>query len=189
MRDYFHIEDFYIPEIIYSELINCHSNNLLRGHFGIDKTQEFIAQKYYWLTTRRNVKTYIKGYDLYLASKTICHKPYRNSQSLSVLTYCWKYLLMDFVTGLLLFANWKRINYDLVLVIVDHLTKMVWYKPVKVIINTPKLAEVILNVVMRYHGLPNSIISNRGAIFTSKFSFSLCLFLGIKKWLFTTFHL
>ena len=58
---------------------------------------------------------------------------------------------------------------------------MVYYELVKVTIDTPGLAEVILNVVVRYHGLPNSIMSDRGSLFTSKFWSSLCYFLDIKK--------
>ena len=76
---------------------------------------------------------------------------------------------MDFVTGLPLFADWRGNNYNLILVIINRLTKMVHYEPVKVTINAPELAEIIINVVVRHHGLPDSIISDRGAIFTFKF--------------------
>ena len=76
---------------------------------------------------------------------------------------------MDFVTRLLVSTNWKGDNYDSILVIVDRLTKMVHYEPVKVTINALGLAEVIINVVVQYHGLPDSIINDYGAIFTSKF--------------------
>ena len=76
---------------------------------------------------------------------------------------------MNFVTGLPISTNWKGDSYDSILVIVDWLTKMVHYKPVKVTIDASGLAKVILNVVFRYHGLPNSIMSNRGSLFTSKF--------------------
>ena len=86
---------------------------------------------------------------------------------------------MDFVTGLPLSADWKGNSYDSILVIVDLLTKMVHYEPVKVTIDAPGLAEGIINVVVQHHGLPDSIISDQGAIFTSKFWSSLCYFLGI----------
>ena len=65
---------------------------------------------------------------------------------------------------------------------------MVHYEPVKVTIDAPGLAEIIIDVVVQYHGLLDSIISDRGAIFTSKFWSSLCYFLGIKKKLSTAFH-
>ncbi len=57
-----------------------------------------------------------------------------------------------------------------------------------VTIDTPGLAEVILDMIVRYHGLLNSIVSNRGLVFTSKFWLSLCYFLEIKRRLSTTFH-
>ena len=56
-------------------------------------------------------------------------------------------------------------------------------------ITAPALVEVILNIVVRYHGLPDSIISNRGSVFTSKFWSFLCYFLSIKRRLSTAFYL
>ena len=95
---------------------------------------------------------------------------------------------MEFAMYLLLFTNWKRDSYDLILVTVNRLTKMVHYKLVKVTINAPRLAKVIIDVVVQHFGLPNSIISDRRAIFMSKFRFSLCYFLGIKQRLYIAFH-
>ena len=65
---------------------------------------------------------------------------------------------------------------------------MVHYEPVKVTIDAPGLAEVIIDVVVRHHGLPDSIISDRGAIFTSKFWSLLYYLLGIKRRLSTAFY-
>ena len=76
---------------------------------------------------------------------------------------------MDFVTGLPISTDWKRDNYDLILVIVDRLIKMVHYKPVKVTIDASGLAEVIIDVVVRHHDLTHSIVTDRGSLFTSKF--------------------
>ncbi len=74
------------------------------------------------------------------------------------------------------------------MVIVDRLTNMVHYEPVKVTIDAPGLAEVIIDVVVRHHGVPKSIVTDRGLLFTSKFWSSLCYFLGIKRKLSTVFH-
>ncbi len=65
---------------------------------------------------------------------------------------------------------------------------MVYYKPVKVTIDIPGLAEVIINVVVRHHGFPESIVTDRGSLFISKFWSLLCYFLGIKRKLSTTFY-
>ena len=139
------------------------------GYFGIEKTRELLARKYYWPTLKHNVKAYVKGYNVCLASKTIKHKPYGDLQSLPVPTHCWKDLLMDFVTGLPLSTNWKEDSYDSILVIVNWPTKMVYYKPVKITINALGLAEVIIDMVVWYHDLPNSIMTDRCCLFTLKF--------------------
>ena len=65
---------------------------------------------------------------------------------------------------------------------------MVHYEPVKVTIDAPGLAEVILDVVVQHHGLPDSIVTDRGSLFTSKFWSLLCYFLSIKRRLSTVFH-
>ena len=170
----------YVPEIIRSEVISCHHDDPLAGHFGIDKTRELVGRKYYWPCLRRNVKSYIQGCDICPASKTVRHKPYGNLQSLSIPTYWWKDLSMDFVIGLPLSSDWKGNSYDLILVIVNQLTKIMYYKPIKVTIDAPGLVEVIIDVVVWHHGLPNSIVTNKGFLFTLKFWSSLCYFLRVK---------
>ena len=170
-------------------MISCHHDDLLIGHFGIDKTKELVGRKYYWPSLRKNIDNYVRGCYICLTSKAVRHKPYRDLQSLPISTHRWKDLLMDFVTGLQLFLDWKDDSYDSILVIVDRLTKMVHYEPVKITINAPEQAEVIIDVVVRHHGLLDSIISDRRAIFTSKFWSSLCYFLGIKRKLSTVFYL
>ena len=178
----------YLPEIIRIEIISRHHNDPLISHFGIKKTWEQVVRKYYWSTLQADIETYMKRCDVCMTSKVVKHKPSSDLQSLPVPTHCWKDLSMDFVTGLPVSTNWKGETYDSILVIVDRLTKMVHYEPVKVTIDAPGLAEVIIDVVVRHHGLPDSIVSDRGSVFTSKFWSSLCYFLGIKRRLSTAFH-
>ncbi len=150
----------YVPKVIRSELISKHNNNPLAGHFSIEKTRKLIARKYYWPMLQQNVKAYITGYDICLALKAVYHKPYGDLQLLPVLTDRWKNMSINFVIGLLISAEWKGDSYDSILVIVDQLTKMVYYEPVKVTINAPGLVEVIINVVVHHHGVPKSIITD-----------------------------
>ncbi len=123
-----------------------------------------------------------------LALKSVRHKPYGDLQFLPVPTFRWKDLSIDFITRLLVSTNWKGETYDSILVIVDRLTQMVHYEPVKVTIDAPALVEVIIEAVVQHHGLSNSIVSDRGSVFNSKFWSSLCYFLGITQRLSTTFH-
>ena len=122
----------YVSKIIQTKLINRHHNNPLAGHFRIEKIQELVLRKYYWLTLCRDVEDYVRGCDVCLASKAVRHKLYGNLQSLSVLTHHWKDLSMDFVTGLPILTDWKGNSYDSILVIINRLMKMIHYKLVKV---------------------------------------------------------
>ena len=87
---------------------------------------------------------------------------------------------MDFVTGLPILINWKEDSYDSILVIVNWLTKMVHYKLVKITLDAPKLTEVIINMIVRHHKLPDWIVTDWGSPFISKFWSLLCYFIGIK---------
>ena len=135
-----------------------------------------------------DVEYYVRGCDVCLSSKAVRHKLYGDLQSLPIPTYRWKDLSIDFVTDLPILTDWKGDSYDSILVIDNRLTKMVHYKPVKVTINTPGLAEVIINVVVQHHGLSDLIVTDRELLLTSKFWLSLCYFLGIKWKLSTAFY-
>ena len=65
-------------ETIQIKLISCYYNNFLNGHFGIKKTYELLAQKYYCSTLCHNVKAYLKSFNICLALKAIRHKPYND---------------------------------------------------------------------------------------------------------------
>ena len=71
----------------------------------------------------------------------------------------------------------------------NRLTKMVYYKLVKVTINTLSLANIIINVMVRHHDFLDSIVTNRELLFTLKFWSLLCYFLDINWRLSTAFYL
>ena len=48
----------------------------------------------------------------------------------------------------------------MILVIVNQLIKIVYYEPVKITINTPSLAKVIINVIIHHYGVLESIVTD-----------------------------
>ena len=178
----------FIPVVIRTEIISQYHDDPLTGHFSINKTKNLVGRKYYWPSLRRDIEAYVKGCDICLASKTVRYKHYGDLESLLVSTHQWKDLSMDFVFGLPISTDLTGNNDDSILVIVDRLTKMVYYELVKVTIDALGLAEVMLDVVVWHYGLPDSIVSDRGSLFTSKFPSSLCYFLGIKRRLSIAFY-
>lgn len=76
---------------------------------------------------------------------------------------------MNFVTYLLISNNWKDDSYNLILIIINNLTKIVNYKPVKTTIDIASLRKIIINVVMRHNNLSNSIVSYKNVLFMFEF--------------------
>ena len=71
--------------------------------------------------------------------------------------------------GLSIFIHWKRDSYNLIFIIVDEPIKIVYYKLIKVTINMSSLSKVIIDVMVRYYSLLNSIVINQMSLFILKF--------------------
>ena len=91
---------------------------------------------------------------------------------------------MDFVEGLPKTA----VGYDSIWVIVDRLTKVAHFLPVKATYTAEKLAQLYHKEIVRLHGVPKSITSDRDTIFTSRFWRSLHRALGTQLNFSTAFH-
>jgi hypothetical protein len=95
----------------------------------------------------------------------------------------WDSISMDFITGLL-----EVDNCNALWVIMDRLTKMSHFIACKDMMGLQDLAEGFILHIVRAHGLPNSIISDRGSLFTSKFWKQIMMAMGTTRNLSTTFH-
>ncbi|XP_069150333.1 uncharacterized protein [Solanum lycopersicum] len=87
------------------------------------------------------------------------------SQRMSIPTWKWERITMDFVVVLLTTVG----GYDSIWVVVDRLTKSAHFIPVREKYTAEKLAELYISQIVRLHGVPISIISDRGSLFTSHF--------------------
>ena len=91
---------------------------------------------------------------------------------------------MDFVVGL----PRCRSGHDTILVIVDRLTKSAHFLPIRNSYSLDKLAQLYVREIIRPHGTPVSIVSDRDPRFTSRFWPSLQNALGTKLHFSTAFH-
>lgn len=91
---------------------------------------------------------------------------------------------MDFVTGLPRTSD----GMDSIWVVVDRLTKSAHFVPVKTTYSVDKLAQTYVSEIVRLHGVPLSIISDRGAQFTSDFWKGLHTTFGTNVNLRSAFH-
>jgi hypothetical protein len=77
---------------------------------------------------------------------------------------------MDFIVGL----PRTQARYDSIWVIVDRLTKVAHFIPVKTTYSGAKLAELYMSRIVCLYGVPKKIVSDRGSQFTSKFWEKIC---------------
>jgi hypothetical protein len=91
---------------------------------------------------------------------------------------------MDFITGM----PRTKTGYDSIWVVVDHLNKVAHFIPVNTTYTSAKLAKMYMNRIVCLHGVPKSIVSDRGTQFTSHFGRQLHESLGTRLEFSTTFH-
>jgi hypothetical protein len=112
------------------------------------------------------------------------HRPVGKLQPLLIPEWKWEHITIDFVSGL---PMGKKGN-DAIWVIVDRLMKSALFLPMKIMDSVDKLAKLYVNEVVRLHGVPMSIVTNRDPRFTSRLWLSLQRALGTKLNLSATFH-
>ena len=91
---------------------------------------------------------------------------------------------MDFVVGL----PKTQKGYDSIWVIVDRLTKVAHFLPVRTNYGGKKLAQLYMNNIVKLHGVPSKIISDRRTQFTSKFWKNLHKAMGTKLDFSSAYH-
>jgi len=91
---------------------------------------------------------------------------------------------MDFVVGLLKAPS----RQDAIWVIVDRLTKSAHFLPLKITDSMKKLVDLYVREIVRLHGVPISIVSDRDPWFTSKFWEKLQSSMGTKLNFSTAYH-
>lgn len=176
----------FIPDAggLRQNLISEHHDTYFSGHLGMDKTLEFITRNYWWPTLTKDVREYVRTCPRCITAKAANQKPIGLLQPLPIPTKKYECVTMDFVSHL----GKTKAGYDSVLVVVDKLTKTLSLLPTTTEVTAPQAAQLFFNGVVRYHGLPRVIISDRDPRFTSGFWQSLYSLLGTKLAMSTAFH-
>ena len=165
------------------EMFQSMHNSPTAGHYGLFKTLELIQRKFYWLGMKRDVAKFIKSCHVCTRNKSARHKKYGLLQPLPIPKDRWINLSMDFITDLPICQG-----FDSVFIVKDRLTKQAHFLPCNKTINAEQTADLFIKEIVRLHGLPKSIVSDRGPQFKSTFFWSLFNILGIQTTLSTTAH-
>jgi len=132
---------------------------------------------------RKDVDRFVRNCHVCRRTKSIRHAPYGVLKPLSVPERPWQHIFVDFVTGLP-----QSKGYDTLCVVVDRLTKQRHLIPCTTTITAEELGTLFCDWVFCYHGLPETIVSDRGPHFASRFWRHLCSCLKIDARLSTAFH-
>nr|CAD40062.3 OSJNBa0085C10.14 [Oryza sativa Japonica Group] len=111
-------------------------------------------------------------------------KPVGLLQPLKIPEWKWEEIGMDFITGLPRTSS----GHDSIWVIVDRLTKVAHFIPVRTTYSGSRLAELYMARIVCLHGVPKKIVSDRGSQFTSKFWKKLQEEMGSKLNFSTAYH-
>jgi hypothetical protein len=134
-------------------------------HPGSNKMYHDLRSLYWWTRMKREIAKYISECDTCQRIKASHLKAAGPLQPLHIPSWKWEDICMDFIVGL---PNTSR-HHDSIWVIVDRLTKTAHFLPVHTTHKTEKYAEIYVDQIVRLHGIPKTIVSDRGALFVARF--------------------
>ena len=163
-------------------LADSHSSPV-GGHFGFYKTLHRITQSFTWPKMRQHVKEFLQNCEICQQYRTDCMKPSGLLQPLPIPTRMWADISMDFIEGLPV-SN----GYSIIMVVVDRLTKYGHFIPLKHPFTAATVAKTFVTNVVRLHGIPTSIVSDREEVFLSSFWQTLFRMQGTQLCMSSSYH-
>jgi hypothetical protein len=124
-----------------------------------------LKSRYWWYGMKRDIAKYVALCDNCQRVKVERQKPAGLLQPLKIPKWKWEEISMCFIVGL----PKTQSGYDSIWVIVDRLSKVAHFIPVKTTYKGSKLAELYIERIVCLHGVPKKIVFDRGTQFTSKF--------------------
>jgi hypothetical protein len=133
-------------------------------HPGSTKMYQDLKQHYCWTKMKIEIARYLARCDTCRRVKAIHMKTAGPLQSLPIPTWKWEDISMDFIMGLHRTAK----GFDSIWVIIDRLTKIAHFLPVKISYPVLTYAQLYIARILSLHGVPKTIVSDRGPQFVSK---------------------
>ena len=127
------------------------------GHYGVRLTHHLLQRAFFWPGMLNDVKAFIAACDSCQRVKAPRQKKYGKLHPLQIPDRRWDSVSLDLITDLPPTPS----GHDSIVVFVDRLSKMVHVEPCKKTITSEGLAKLFESRVIRYHGAPSTIISDR----------------------------
>jgi hypothetical protein len=166
-----------------TKLISAFHSSAVGGHFGIHVTYQRLKWLFAWTGLKAQVTEFVKQCDTCQHAKHSTIAPGGLLQPLPLPSGPWRDITMDFVEGLPLSDG-----YNTILVVVDRFTKFAHFVPLRHPFTALAVARLFVDTIVKLHGMPQTIVSDRDKIFTSVFWKELFHQLGTKLKFTTAYH-
>jgi hypothetical protein len=154
------------------------------GHLGKDKTLEQVKRRFYWPGMDKTIVAYVTTCDACQRNKPSQQSPMGPLMPLPIPESPWQWVSVDLITNL----PRSRSGNDAIVVFVCRLTKMVHYVATTTNVTAPQLATLFMREVVRLHGVPEAILSDRDPRFTAHFWRAFWSQLGTTLTMSTAYH-
>ena len=165
-------------------ILFLHHDSPTAGHLGVNKTYTQISHRYYWKGMHEDVRVYVESCPRCRASKSLSLKQAGLLHPLGIPSRRWATISLDFIVGLPPTSE----GYDCILTVVDSLSKMAHFIPTTSSLSAADFVYLFADRVVRYHGIPTTIVSDRDPKFVSEFWRQFCQRFAIKRALSTAWH-
>jgi transposase InsO family protein len=145
-----------------SQVLQYIHSNPSAGHSGYHKTVHRAKADFFWKGMRRDIKKLIRECSVCQENKNELIHPPGLLQPLPVPLQVWTDISMDFIEGL---PTSK--GFTVIMVVVDRLTKYGHFIALSHPYTASTVSHLFFANVLKLHGLPKSIVSDRDPIFTS----------------------
>lgn len=176
----------YVPpnEEIRQLILNEAHHAVYMAHHGVKKMSADLKPLFFWKGMKKDIVNLVARCLECQRVKVEHRHPAGLLQPHAIPKSKWEVISMDFIVGLPMTPR----SHDSIFVVVDTLTKSAHFIPVKTTYKAPEIARVFINEIMRLHGVPRKIISDRGAVFTGRFWTSFQEALGTQLNFSTAYH-
>lgn len=153
------------------------------GHSGDMRTYHRVAQMFWWEGIRSDVRNFVRECDVCQRNKADLHKPAGLLAPLPIPDDIWTDISMDFIEGLP-----RSGGRDTIFVVVDRLSNYAHFMTLAHPFSAKDVAQEFVKGVVKLHGIPSSIVSDRDKVFLSLFWQELFRLQGTELKTSTAYH-